>query len=162
MRRLFFWRQTGKERWTTEQTLRCRLVAWSASAALWLRFFERGLSHVLHIQTLCVLVCGIITVSLKVSVSQLPAEKAEWCGKGDGRFQSGVCQFGAFNRMIPGGWGDYRPEHKSQQSLNVKALQEKSLRPPNRAEAPPVKAAGAGGLSLTFCCSWHLRTHLTH
>lgn len=77
------------------------------------------------------------------------------------KFQSGVCRFGPLIERylgageglgVPGG-GDYRPEHKSQQSLNAEALREKSLRPPNKAEAPPVKAAGAGGLSLTFCCS---------
>lgn len=73
------------------------------------------------------------------------------------KFQSGVCLFGPLIERYLGageglGW-DYRPEHKSQQSLNAEALREKSLRPPNKAEAPPVKAAGAGGLSLTFCCS---------
>lgn len=76
------------------------------------------------------------------------------------KFQSGVCRFGPLiERYLGAGEGfggvgrDYPPEHKSQQSLNAEALQEKSLRPLNKAEAPPVKAAGAGGLSLTFCCS---------
>lgn len=49
--------------------------------------------------------------------------------------------------MIPGGgsWGGGITDLsiKSQQSLNVTALQEKNLRLPNKAEAPPVTAAGA-------------------